>query len=418
MKRKVFINSLSLSKLKMRGKSILLIAFLIVMISLASIEYADAVGLSSNSLKVVLDFKPNLKRTFTYAVLTNAGRIMDYPLSVKGIDSDYFHLSTDKFEQVPSGESRTFSVDMELPEQVEAPGIHDTLICVIEGEGRVEGAIGTRVEMCASVAFRVLYYSKYLVIENMNVPNADRGDIIPIDLVVKSWTEQDISNLKATIDIFGPDEKGYDKKITTLYSDEKSLPSNGKKILSAYLNTENLDPGEYRAVATVFYDGNEANISKSFRIGLLTVKLLNYTQLFERGKVNKFDVLVDSRWNRMIDYIYADINIGNDSIRTPSSSLESWKNTTLTAYWDLTEKKTGTYKGNIILHYGENSSMQEINVKVVIGKEEIRRIMTSTIIGAIVVILIAILVILSLKTIKMNRKENEGKKIKSGKKHK
>ncbi len=401
----------------MRGKSILLAVFLILIITLTSIEYADAVGLSSNSLKVMLDFNPNLKRTFTYIILTNAGRTMDYPLSIKGIYSDYFHLSTDKFEQVPSGESKTFSVDMELPEKVEAPGIHDTLICVIEGEGRVEGAIGTRVEMCASVAFRVLYYSKYLIIESMNVPNADRGDVIPIDLVVKSWTEQDISSLKAAIDIFGPDEKGYDKKITTVYTEEKALPSNSKKTLSAYLNTENLDPGEYRAVATVFYDGNEANISKSFRIGLLTVKLLNYTQLFERGKVNKFDVLVGSRWNRMIDDIYADINIGNDSIRTPSSSLESWKNTTLTAYWDLTEKKTGVYNGNIVLHYGENLSMQDINVKVVIGKEEIRRIMTSTIIGAIVVILIAILVILSLKTIKMNRKENESKKIKKGKKH-
>jgi hypothetical protein len=305
---------------------------------------------------------------------------------------------------------------MELPERVEAPGIHDTLICVIEGEGRVEGAIGTRVEMCASVAFRVLYYSKYLVIENMNVPNADRGDIIPIDLVVKSWTEQDISSLKATIDLFGPDEKGYDKKITTIYTEEKALPSNDKKTLSAYLNTENLDPGEYKAVATVFYDGNEANISKNFRIGLLTVKLLNYTQLFERGKVNKFDVIVGSKWNRRIDNIYADINIGNDSIRTPSSVLESWKNTTLSAYWDLTEKKTGAYNGNIVLHYGENSSRQDINVKVAIGKEEIRRIMTSTIIGTIVVILVAILVILSLKTIKMNRKENEGKKIKRGKK--
>ncbi len=83
----------------------------------------------------------------------------------------------------------------------------------------------------------------------------------------------------------------------------------------------------------------------------------------------------------------------------------------------MTEKKTGVYNGNIVLHYGENLSMQDINVKVVIGKEEIRRIMTSTIIGAIVVILIAILVILSLKTIKMNRKENESKKIKKGKKH-
>lgn len=400
----------------MRGKSILLAIFLIIMISLVSIEYADAVGLSSNSLKVVLDFKPDLKRTFTYTVLTNAGRTMDYLLEAKGIYKDYFHLSTDKFERVPSGESRTFSVEMELPEKVEAPGLHDTLICVLEGEGRVEGAIGTRVEMCASVAFRVLYASKYLLVENMNIPNADKGDVIPVDLVVKSWTEQDISSLKASIDIFGPDEKGYDQKITTIYTEEKALPSNSKKTLSASLNTENLDPGEYRAVATVFYDGNEANISKNFRIGLLAVKLLNYTQVFERGKVNKFDVIAGSKWNRRIEDIYADITIGNDSIRTPSSLLEAWKNTTLTAYWDLTEKKTGVYNGNILLHYGENSSRHDITVKIVIGQEEIRSIMKSAIIGVIVVILVVLLVILSLKTIKINRKKDESKKIKKGRK--
>ena len=396
----------------MRCNYHLLVAFLIIfVILLMSVEFTGAIGLSAPSLKMVIDFEPNLERTFSFVMVTNAGKPMDYIISVMGEYPNFFHLSTERFVQVPSGESRAFTVTMQLPEKIDVPGTHDHLICALEGEGRGGGGIGTRVEVCASIAIRVLFDYKFLLIENFDVPDGDKGDVIPLQVTVKSWTKQNIDSIKAVIDIFSPDENGnFNKKVTTLYTEEKALPSNTKEVLTAYLNTINLEPGEYKAFVKVLYDENETNESAKFKLGSLTVKVLNYTRIFERGKVNRFDVEIGSRWNNKIEKIYADITIENDTLKTPFVSIEPWQSTNVTTYWDLTGKKAGDYNGVITLYYGENSSNTDINVKVIVGKQEIQRVLLSVIIGCVIIVLIIILVILSLKTSSLKNEKSKKQK--------
>jgi hypothetical protein len=375
----------------------------------------NAVGLSSSSLKVLMDFTPNMERTFSYVFTTNAGRTMDYIISISGGDAQYFHPSVEKFEQVPSGEARAFTVEMKLPEKIDIPGLHENLICVTEAEGRSGGGIGTRVEICASISFRVLYNHKYIAIEQLDTPYADRGDVAPLQITIKSWTNQDISKMQASVDIFGSDEKGEDKKITTVFSEEKSLPSNARDTLTAYLDTKNFDSGEYKAYATVVYDGSEANASSTFRVGLLTIKVINYTKLFEHGKVNKFDVQVESRWNKRIDNVFAEIFIENDTIKTPSSSLGPWQDITLTGYWDLTERRAGEYNGKMKLYYGSNLTESDINVKVIIGKAEIQKLIIA---AAISVVILLLLLFIGFLFIKNRDKDENEEKSKSKKKPK
>jgi hypothetical protein len=338
---------------------------------------------------------------------------MDHLVSVTGRYPQFFKLSTERFVGVLPGEMKGFTVTLNLPDSIDMPGLHDHLICVLEAEGSGGGGIGTRTEMCATIGIRVLYDYKYLLVSDFIVaPQVDRGDVIPLRLTVKSWTKQDIESVKASIEILAPDEGNnfnFTKKITTVYTEEKRLPTNAEESLTAYLDTSSLEPGQYQVNAEVVYDGNPANRSTKFTVGSLTVKVVNYTKTMEVGKVGKFDIEIGSRWNNRIEKIYAYVHIGNDTLMTPFSSLDAWQNINLSTYWDLTEKKPGIYNGKIILYYGENTSETDININAVSSKIPLSLIILIAVVAVIIVMLIILIVILTSKSKNGKEKDKEPK---------
>ncbi len=378
----------------MRDRYILTLAFIVFGIIFLQDVSAVGIGDYSGGLNYVIDYKPGLKSTFSYFMVSNADAILDYEITATGSLAQYFTLSDALFKNV-----------LKMPEEKPAAGLHGTEICVVESQGRSESGIAIRTRACSIVNIRVLYPEKYLEITDFTAPNVDKGDILNFKVMVKSWTEKDIDAVKAVIDMFGPSEKGFNKKIATLQTDEKPLASNQELELSASIDTKDFESGEYNAVATVYYDGNTANTSKQFRIGVLAVKVVNYTKEFLRNKINKFNVDVESRWNSPIENVYADINIGNETLKTSPLSLQPWEEATLITYWDTLNKKAQEYDGKIILHFGGNSTEQDIKVKVFVNPEDIRRLLIYALVTTVIVILIVVIVIMSLRT----KKERYGK---------
>lgn len=375
---------------------------------------AVGIGSYSGSLNYIVDFSPGLKKTFSFFLVSNAPSVMDYDVSADGNLKDYFTFSDTLFKNVWPGQTREFTVTLQLPGQKLEPGLHDNFICVTESQGP-GGGIAIRTQACSIVSIRALYPEKYLKIEDFQIPNQDMGDIADINVGVKSWTESDMSSVKAIIDIFGPSEKDFGKKITTLQTGEEPLPSNAKITLSAKLNTKNFESGEYSAVATVYYDGNNATASTKFRIGVLAVKIVNYTGEVVRNKINKFNVDVESRWNSPIENVYADITIldgKNETLRTPAINLKPWETAALATYYDAAGKKAQYYGGKITLYYGGNSTEHDIKVKMLVNPEEIRRLMLYVAVTTIMVVLIVVIVLISLKkpTGKNARKKKTRKK--------
>lgn len=388
----------------MRCKYFLLFLFFITVVSLNRV---DAVGIGYNHiLGGPIDFEPQMERTFNYFIITNAGIPMDYEINLSGDLKPYVTLSTNLIKNVPSGANIPFSATLKLPSALES-GLHDAIICVLETQTRGGGMIGARTQACSGFIIRVLYGEKYLRIENFNVPNVDMGDKLKMELTVKSWSEVDINSIKAVIDISGPSrEKGVMQKIATVETEEKPLKSNAEETLTAYFGTAGLEAGEYIAFATLYYDGKQLNDSHGFRVGTLTIKILNYTKEFEQGKVNKLEVQVLSEWNSKIDGIYSTVDIGEERLMTPLINLEPWENKTLLTYWDTTNKKTGDYKGKIVVYYSNKTTEEEGEFKVILGKEKIRGIIINIAIAIVIAILIITLIILFLKTRKQETGES------------
>lgn len=369
--------------------------------------YAVGISYSEGGM---FDFQPGWEKTFDYEISTNAPSTMDYQVLVKGELKDYVTVSQDYFKDVMPRQRPAFTATLKLPDTME-PGLHEAYICALEMSTRGGGMVGARTEACTGFSVRVLYGEKYLRITHFNVPNAGVGERLKMELGVKSWSAVDINSIKASIDIFGPSkEKGELQKIGTVETDEKILKSNEAEILTAYLDTTGMEPGLYGAFATLYYDDKQINDSTGFRIGTLSVKIINYTKEFEQGKVNKLGIQILSQWNSPIDGIYATVDIGDEKLVTPTISLEPWSNLTLLTYWDTTNKNTGVYKGKIIVYYSNKTAEEQADFRVVIPKGSM---LMPIIIACIIALLVLSLIFLIYKVRKQGKAET--RKIKAQK---
>lgn len=384
-------------------KNKLLLLFLISILSLQNVAAVGIVyGYFSDGNPI--DFQPNMETTFDYFLSTDAGRAMDYEISVEGDLAPYVTLSTTLIEDVPSGKNVPFSATLKLPEKL-LPGLPQAIICALETETRGGGMVGARAKICGGVTIRVLYGEKYIKINQFIVPNVAIGEQLKIKIAIKSWSEVDINSIKAAIDILKPVAKGKTEKIATVTTEEKQLKANADETLTAVFDTTGLEAGEYSAFVKLSYDGKELNDSKNFKIGTLNIKILNYTTEFEQGKINRLGIQLLSQWNSRIDNIYGEVAIGDEKLTTPLANLEPWENKTLVAYWDTTDKELGDYPGKITIYYENKTTEQDAQFKVVISKEKMKKIITNVLVGSVIAILIIILLILIIKTRKPEKRK-------------
>jgi hypothetical protein len=375
-----------------------LLAVFSALLPLLLLQNVCAVGIGSySSLKETIDYAPNLERTFSYFMMPTSNMVQDYEITINGALANHMTPSTVLLKNVLPGQMHSFDVRLKLPAEKLSPGIHETMICVAETKAS-SGAIGVKTTACAVVSVRSLYPEKYIRVEGFEVPNIDIGDSLDMNVVVKSWTESNIGSVKAVIDIFGPNERGlFERKIATASTEEKPLPSNEQATLQASINTKNFESGEFKAVATVYYDGNEVNASATFKAGMRAVKLINYTKEFFRNRVNRFEIEVESRWNSPIADVYAAVSIENETLKTPTIIIPPWGTATLTTYWDTSNKKAQYYDGSIVLYFAGNSTKQDIIVKVLVNPEEIKSLITTVSITTIIVVLILLIVLMALR---------------------
>ena len=150
------------------------------------------------------------------------------------------------------------------------------------------------------------------------------------------------------IDIYDSREN----KIETLNLGPDLIESGKVKDYEVKLETINYKAGNYKAVAFVKYLDQTVKAEAPFRLGELFVDVINYTKVFERDKINKFEINVESFWNDPVENLYAKIIILNTKTEflTPSIKLEPWTTSILTGFFDTTEIKENKFYGNITLH--------------------------------------------------------------------
>lgn len=326
------------------------------------VESSVAVGIISSGDNIIIDFKPNLEQTLTFGVRSNMAAGMDVSLGIGGEMSKYAILSESSLFLEP-GETKYFTVTVKLPGEVEVmPGDHQIRVSAVEspsGEG-----IATRGAVSTYFIIRVPYPGIYARV-GFDVSDVNVNETVDFRVTIRNLGTEDLTNAHGTIEVYD----GSESLLKTLDIEQTEVKGQTSKEIVKTMPTTGVKPGPYKAVATVFYFTNKTILEKGFRIGSLEARIINYTKEFEKDKINKFDIVVESGWNDAISDIYADISIkgGNGkiaSLRTPNTELNPWERETLFTYWDTAAVEEGEYDAVITLGYSGQTTTESGKVSV------------------------------------------------------
>lgn len=362
-----------------------IIIFLMLLFLIPSVS---AMGLRGSDLLVNVDFKPKMVLSYTYTIRTTSSQTMDYELYARGDLVEYVTLIPERLYSIKPGSYPRFRAVIRLPERIEPPGIHKLRIGAVETLAS-GGMVGSKTGSEAIINIRVLYPGKYLR-ASLDAPNVNVHEPVNFVVDLENWGKEDIKKVKAVIEVYDQNNQS----LATLHTEESSIESAGATKLHAILDTIGYPPAEYRAAAIIDWDGNRTKVEDYFKIGTLFVDIVSYTSVFPKGKINPFNIGVESGWNNLILDVWAEITIDGKRIQTPTTDLQPWERKTLTAYWDTTNVKLGEYDATIVLHYAGRTTTKIVKVKVEEVKEVVERpaaiISTTTLVILLIVLLVAV----------------------------
>ncbi|MBW2980861.1 hypothetical protein KY360_05585 [Candidatus Woesearchaeota archaeon] len=338
-----------------------------------------------------LDYRPNLEWSQRYQIVTTSDRTQDYRLYVKGDLAEYVTLEPDHFKDIAPGANPFFTATLRLPEGLDKevkPGIHELLVGAVETVSS-GGGIGVLTGSAGKIDVMFLYPGKYLS-ATLTVKDVAVNQQADFKISVYNGGKEDINSARAKIDVFGSNNN----KIATLYTEEKSIKSNARSTLNTQLDTKGLKSGEYKAIATVYYDGKEIKTDEvRFKIGSLEVRIIDYTKEVPAGKINPFDIKIESRWNSEIPNVYASVRVGKQTFQTPTTSITPWQIKTITGYLDTTAMNIGEYDAKIILYYSDKTAEVIGKVNVTEPEEGIILAPAASTTTTLLIIIIILLVI-------------------------
>ena len=383
-----------------------LTCLIFALLCLLLVQPVSAMGLRAKNTWVKLDYSPNLEWSQSYQIITTSDYTQDYTLYVKGDLAEYVTLEPDHFKDIAPGANPFFTATLRLPEGLDTqirPGVHQLFVGAVETASATGGGVGVLTGSAGKIDVMFLYPGKYLE-ATLNVKDVEVNKPANFDVSAYNGGKEDINSVRAKIEVYGSENN----KIATLYTEEKSIKSNARDTLHAQLDTSGLKSGEYKAIATVYYDGKEIKTNEArFKIGSLEVRIIDHTKEVPAGKINPFDIKIESRWNNNIPDVYASVTIGKQTFQTPTTSIAPWETKTITGYFDTSSVRMGEYDVQIILYYSDKTAEVTGKVNVTEPEEGIMPAPAVSTTTALLVIIIILLVIADIIYLAYSKKKKQ-----------
>jgi len=309
-----------------------LLVLVFVMTGVLAVE-----GVSPGSYEV--DFEAGLEREFVFDFVLDGEK----DLRVEGDLAEYVELDRD---EVTGRESVV--VSLSLPESLDEFGVSEVSILA----GDVVGVVKVRVS----------YPERFVGLE-LSAPNANVGEAVDVGLKVLNLGSE-YAFVVASLEIYGND----DNLIEVFEMGEGWVNVSEWIDFEIILDSLNYSAGDYVAVAKVDYGDGVVVEENVFRLGEFRVGVLNYTEDFYGGRVNRFEIWMENLWNDRIDEVYAKVRVvgsdeGFDSVIV---SLEPWERNVLVGYFDARNFKENV-SVEISLHYDEEVGRSVVELRYLEG---------------------------------------------------
>ena len=148
----------------------------------------------------------------------------------------------------------------------------------------------------------------------------------------------------------------------------------------------------------------------------VTVDVKDYDYQFEIDKINKFNILIENRWNTRISPVFADVTMTDNgkvmaNFKTVSVDTDPWEVKNISGYFDSTGMEAKRYLASIKIKYADSESHKLVAIYLQEppkeGYAKYETIASSTI--AMIIAIISIFLILRIKKLEQQIKNN-GKK--------
>jgi hypothetical protein len=377
--------------------------YLLVLLLFFPRAYAGSVGISPAFYSE--HFEPNLEKRFSFNTF-NSNSSEGIGISLEG---DLVNYSTlDENYILGSG---IFYVKLKLPKELERPGVHTLYVRVFESKNISNvGGVGGVASVRAPIIILVPYPGKYAE-SRFNVNNINEGQKTAYELEIRNLGTENL-RINAKIEVYDSE-----KKILTKEIDEISIKTKEVTTVNDFLETSDLAPGEYYATATLEY-GKTDLLNSSFKIGQFLIEVRDYDYQFETGKINRFNIEVENKWNAKIDSIYAEVTISDEgkvvtSFKTISIDTPPWEIKNLTGFIDATNLESKRHIANINLFYANTSSNKLVAIYINDPPKKdsyfVYAIIGATMLGLLILICFTVLVLKIKKLNKLLRKNGRKK---------
>jgi hypothetical protein len=335
----------------------------IIMIGLLPIAYGIGVSPSSTQeyFEAGLDTYVNLK-------LTNpTGEHLRVTAYAEGDLEDYISFPVGSLEIHADEKERMFTYRISLPKEMKRKGEIKTEIIIL---ALPEGSMGdTQIQSSTEVVHRlelIVPISDLYAEARLFLPEFQTGAESNIIVEARNYGIKPIANAVAIIDIYD----GSGNKLLFLKSE--AVPIQPKEMKSIVIPWKpNLPGGVYKAHMTFLYDNKNAMEEKTFTIGgpNILIKEISVDN-FNLGGIAKFEILLESEWNRKIESLYGVVNVLDKSdktltaFKTPAIDIDAFGIQNLEAYWDTDKVTAGDYKLKIDLNYLGKTTEEIFEVKV------------------------------------------------------
>lgn len=339
--------------------------YLLFILGIILISNVMALGITPG--RTTFDFEPGARKEVEFTVINSEGQDTDFVVLIRGELNESLGVSEASFNMAANENEKKLKYILQMPSEI-SPGPHTAEIVVFQLPKKLptsDAFVGASVGVATQIYLNVPYPGKYAEAD-MNVVGADASGKITFVIPIQSRGDLDIVRARANIDIYSP----VNEKIATVKTNEISILSGERKEIAAVYDG-NLNPGNYRAVATVLYDEQTLDIEKQFSVGERNLELKEVVvNDFTLGGIAKFEMLIENKWSESITGAYAQMLIYNKDgevmadFKSPTYDISALQKTLMIAFWDTEGVQKGNYDASVFLRYGEKSDQQDLKLTV------------------------------------------------------
>ena len=315
---------------------------------------------------LILFYGTELNGTYSFGLGNTGNENLKLDVYADGELKEYINLYVTNVSLGPK-EWKSVVFDLNIPVNL-SPGPHVTYIKSKEHiEESDSGGIVAISEIAFTIEVKVPYPGNYLEIVLNTQDSVQAGSNIKVNLDFRNLGTNDLNNVETKVEFL---DIGNNKSMGVLNFEKFNIKTTNTHHLSESYSTKGWGLGNYNAKGTIKYAGETKEVSKPFNVGDIKMDILGLNSTrYASGSINKIGIIVSSKWNRIINNVYVQIELtlkDGRKVEAKSQNIDigSWGVAEIPVFLDMTDLEPGTYKLSTKLFYFDKTAERDFDIEV------------------------------------------------------